>query len=626
MAGNQSRIAEHYVQIIPIVGQIGAQLGAQITAGLGSSQVSQATQNAGQQIGNDIGNHAGETAGTSMGKKMMAGLAAAAGAAGLAGKIGETVQAGLERMDATAKVTAQLNLNPADAKKLQEAATEVFNGGYGDTFEAVSESMKNIVGSVTDARNLSKDQLVKLSKDFNNVSSAFGIDSEQLGASLNSMIGSGLVSNAEEGLATIAAGFQTLGPSGADFAESLHEFSDDFATLGFKGPEAVGLLSSAIKAGIKDTDGFVDALNEIQIKVADMSADPAIEALGLSPDKVRANFKAGGNVAKQQFKELITDLQKKNDRSLWAGVFGTKAEDYAQAFQNMDLSKAFTPVNGDLEKLDGQLTTINSTLKSLQRTFESAFITAITPILEDVAPKIQQIANFLKENKQVAQALAWVIGGALLISIGLATAALWAMALPVLANPLTWIILGAVAAIGLLVAATIWLGDNWQAVTKGISDAWNGMISGFADGSIWNNIAGAFQVAFLWAINGIIGALNGLIDLANNIKFDIPAALGGGSFGGLNIPKIAPVAMKDGGYVAPRTGGTLALLAEAGSAEAVTGAKQLNNNLDAQTALMQSMAANANQGVTIVVNAAPGQSVQEIAQAIKQLDIFDATR
>ncbi|MFF3767232.1 hypothetical protein ACFYYR_24500 [Streptomyces sp. NPDC001922] len=77
---------------------------------------------------------------------------------------------------------------------------------------------------------------------------------------------------------------------------------------------------------------------------------------------------------------------------------------------------------------------------------------------------------------------------------------------------------------------------------------------------------------FTAPIRGLITAMNGAIGGLNKIKVNIPGwvpVVGGKSFG-LNIPKIPNIpALAQGGVVQPRNGGRLALLAEAGEAEAV---------------------------------------------------------
>ncbi|MFE7572424.1 hypothetical protein ACFU76_36720 [Streptomyces sp. NPDC057539] len=69
----------------------------------------------------------------------------------------------------------------------------------------------------------------------------------------------------------------------------------------------------------------------------------------------------------------------------------------------------------------------------------------------------------------------------------------------------------------------------------------------------------------------VVSGLNVLIGAMNRIKFSVPdwvPVIGGKRFG-FNIPQIPVPRLAEGGIVQPRSGGTLALVAEAGEPEAV---------------------------------------------------------
>lgn len=65
------------------------------------------------------------------------------------------------------------------------------------------------------------------------------------------------------------------------------------------------------------------------------------------------------------------------------------------------------------------------------------------------------------------------------VATGIQTAAQWANNAAWLASPVTWIILAIIVAIGLLVAAAIWLFNNWDSVTRFIGEAWANVAAWF---------------------------------------------------------------------------------------------------------------------------------------------------
>lgn len=117
--------------------------------------------------------------------------------------------------------------------------------------------------------------------------------------------------------------------------------------------------------------------------------------------------------------------------------------------------------------------------------------------------------------------------------------------------------------------------------TQDIPNGWNNMLSSLGDGwdNTWSGIVGAMR----GFANNIIETINNMINGLNRFQIDIPAWLGGGSFG-FNIPNIPTIpALATGGIVAAPT---LALIGEAGR-EAVL---PLDNNTSWMTELSNMIA------------------------------------
>lgn len=162
----------------------------------------------------------------------------------------------------------------------------------------------------------------------------------------------------------------------------------------------------------------------------------------------------------------------------------------------------------------------------------------LLPVMVDVTSKGLELMSWMTENSDVVMALASTIaiiaGGIVLLSAGLKvwaaiqavqTVMQWANNAAWLASPVTWIILAIIVAIALLVAAAIWLYNNWDEVTKFIGEAfanvaawfvsvgegiaawWNGLWSGigsfFTD--VWNNIVNFVMAIFIGYFNFLLG-------------------------------------------------------------------------------------------------------------------------
>ena len=90
-------------------------------------------------------------------------------------------------------------------------------------------------------------------------------------------------------------------------------------------------------------------------------------------------------------------------------------------------------------------------------------------------------------------------------------AATWAWTVALLANPITWIVLG----IGLLVAAIVWLVQNWDTATAWITSVWGAFVAWL--GGVWDSI-----VAGVMGFGAQIGAFftglwDGIVQTAQNV-------------------------------------------------------------------------------------------------------------
>jgi len=81
-----------------------------------------------------------------------------------------------------------------------------------------------------------------------------------------------------------------------------------------------------------------------------------------------------------------------------------------------------------------------------------------------------------------------------------AAAAQWVLNSAILANPMTWVVVGVVAAIAALVAAFIWMRNNWDKVQSFLTETWLRVKKAFYEG-----------------VNFIIDQLNWLIEKVNKI-------------------------------------------------------------------------------------------------------------
>lgn len=231
----------------------------------------------------------------------------------------------------------------------------------------------------------------------------------------------------------------------------------------------------------------------------------------------------------------------------------------------------------------------NGDLTAFGESIEAAFDGFINDVLpkildglngfiNDVLPVIVNAIQWIGDNKEVILGIAAAIG-VVSAALGVMNGVLAVQSAIAAANPVTWIVMAIVAAIGALIAIIVVCVKHWDKIREAASaavdwivDAWNGIagwfntnviqpIAGFFSG-LWNGITSGvsnavsgivdvFSTGFNSLvgiikppINAIIAIINGVIDSINSIGFEIPdwvPSIGGQGFS-LNIPKVPMLA------------------------------------------------------------------------------------
>lgn len=209
-------------------------------------------------------------------------------------------------------------------------------------------------------------------------------------------------------------------------------------------------------------------------------------------------------------------------------------------------------------------------------------------IMSKVMPALGAIAGWLVENPTVLKIAAALIGG-LLVGVFISwTASIWAANAALLANPITWIVIGIIALIAAVVIAykkVDWFRNAVNALWAGIKIAFAAIGAAFAwlwakAKWAWDAISAGGKIVLSWfqklpgrlksaasgmwdgLKNSFKSAINWVLRKWNNLEFK----LGGGQFMGKKLPSLTlstpniPL-LAAGGIV---TRPTLAVVGEAG--------------------------------------------------------------
>lgn len=270
---------------------------------------------------------------------------------------------------------------------------------------------------------------------------------------------------------------------GGKTKDLIGKAADLAATFGGPTSDAVEAISAAMK-------GEMDPIEKYGISLNQASLQQQAATMG-----VKGNMQSWDTATKQS---VILAAITKQGGDAW-GQFGKQSDTAAEKQQTMQ---------ANLQNTSAKLGSV------------------LLPVMGAAADMLAKFGKWAGKNATLVQILAGVLaglaGGVLLLSGVMKTfAAVEALQtamqegnnLAWLSSPITWIVLAIIAAIALLVAAGVWLYQNWDKVTKFIGDAWNWVYNTIIK-PVADVIAGAIKVVgdimtWLW-VNAISPALNAI--------------------------------------------------------------------------------------------------------------------
>jgi hypothetical protein len=348
----------------------------------------------------DAAGKAGDDAGATMSKGIVSALVAIpfAGAvigigAAVAGGIIGALRDGLQVEARSDLLTARTGLDPATVAKIARAAGESYADNFGlsiasgmDTARvALTSGLLNPTATARDTK--------AIIESLDGVATVIGEDIPAVSRSTAQLLRTGLAKDAAGAFDLIVKGSQAgLNVSG-DWLDTVDEYSTQFRKLGLDGPQALGLLSQAIKGGARDTDIAADSLKEFAIRAVDGSKTTVagFTGIGLSATDMAAAIAKGGP-------EASAALDLTLDR------FGTKAEDMGAALYSMDLSNAVTQLGTVAGAAQTAVSAMGdnaaSSIESAQRNIEVAADGIKGALATAFSPQIEGFATFVSENRE----------------------------------------------------------------------------------------------------------------------------------------------------------------------------------------------------------------------------------
>lgn len=343
-----------------------------------------------------------------------AGVAAAAGAA-VVGTGVKAVSTAIDIDSALNQLRASTGATSEETEKYKKVMEDVYANNFGDGFGDIANVISNIrqqVGGVVDAWKPEALQgMVESALALQDMSNG-ALDTEssvRAAATMMEQFGA----DGDGALGLIAKGYQNGLDYSGELLDSINEYSVQFAKMGFDAYDMFNIFQKGAETGAFNLDKVGDAIKEFSIRAIDgsKSTKEGFETIGLNADEMAAKFSAGGESAKEAFKETMNALAGMEDplaqNTAGVDLFGTMWEDLGpEAVTALaDVQDELYGTGEEMENVKELMSAdLGSQFESLKRNIElllvplgEKLIPILSEIMEEVLPPLMEALEPLLE-------------------------------------------------------------------------------------------------------------------------------------------------------------------------------------------------------------------------------------
>lgn len=364
----------------------------------------------------DVQDSAGESGGAA-GKAFLGGLVGGLASTPVAGivvglvqDIGDALTAGLDNELREDQFAAATGLDEVTVGRLGRVAAEAYANNFGESIRDNLDTAKvAIQGGLLDP-NATKRDAQAVVQSLSGISDILQEDVQPVSRATTQLLRTGLAKTADEAFDIIIKGQQKGLNASEDWLDTINEYSTQWRKLGLDGPQAVGLLSQAVRAGARDTDVAADALKEFSIRAVDgsVTTKAGFEAIGLSAKEMSERIAAGGPTATAALDETLDRLRAIEDPAARSAaavqLFGTQAEDLGDALYAFDVSTAVDQLGQFQGAAKSALDTLGdnaaSQIETAKRNIQVAADGLAGALASAFNPQIEAASTFVTENRE----------------------------------------------------------------------------------------------------------------------------------------------------------------------------------------------------------------------------------
>lgn len=311
-----------------------------------------------------------------------------------------------EQEAALDKLQAKLGLTESQMESYKKAAKEVYQGGYGENMEHVSNTLAEIryqLGS------MSESELTNITKGALTLEDVFDMDVKESIRATSSMMKQFDIT-AGEAFNLMVQGAQNGLNQNEDLCDTINEYSVQFKNAGYSAEDMFNMLANGVATGTWSVDKLGDAVKEMNIRFSDGTIKKALDenknALGLTGQEIeflQKKYNQGGESAKEALQTTMKHLGNVKDEStryqIGVSMFGTMWEDLGETTVRslVDTQGAIKKTNTAMKKADSSAyDNVASDINQAKRKFEELG----QDILQDTGPQIKQFAEWAKDNSE----------------------------------------------------------------------------------------------------------------------------------------------------------------------------------------------------------------------------------
>lgn len=349
-------------------------------------------------------------------KSIASGTAKVIGAGMLAAATGAVTASGMAIKGATDmdqamnQFVASTGKSTEETERYQKVLEGIYKNNYGESFEDIGQAMAEVTKQMGDMDDAA---LQEVTESAYALRDTFDYDIPESTRAAKAMMDNFGVSG-EEAMSLIAAGAQNGLDYSGELLDSISEYSVQFGKLGLSADDMFSIFQKGAESGAFNLDKVGDAVKEFSIRAIDGSetTKAGFEALGLNADETAKKFAAGGDTAREAFKEVVKGLSEMEDpleqNTAGVNLFGTMWEDLGPeavaalaeisdgAYDTADAMGQIKEVKYD--DLGSMLEGLKRSLGLLLIPLGEEMIPILNELIESILPVIQEMLPPLMDS------------------------------------------------------------------------------------------------------------------------------------------------------------------------------------------------------------------------------------